>query len=91
MEHKNLKDLHNQLSWNTKIYTLLAISVVVFAKLSDALQSDFALTIVLALLLVLFVESFVTISVKHPVAWRYVKWIVILLLLAFMLIGTDLV
>ena len=88
MEKKSFQKLHNQLSWNTKIYTLLAISVAFFAKFSNALESDFALTIILALLVILFVESFVMISVAHPNKWRVFKWIALLVALAILLSGT---
>ncbi len=87
MSKKSLRDLHNQLSWNTKIYTLLAISVVLIAKFTNALQNDFALSIILALLIVLFVESFAMISIKHPRQWQYIKWTVILAVLALLLLG----
>ncbi len=87
MEHNDLKQLHNQLSWNTKIYTLLAVGIIVFSKLSNALETDFALAIILALLLILFVESLVIVSTKHLKTWRYIKWFLILIGIGFMLLG----
>ncbi len=87
MEHKSLKQLHKSLSWNTKIYTLMAIVVVMIAKFTDALANDFALTIILAILAVLLVESFVTVSVRHPRLWKYLKWFTILVGLAMILMG----
>ena len=87
MEKKSFQQLHNQLSWNTKIYTLLAISVALFAKFSNALQNDFALTIILALLVVLLVESFARISMSHPKKWKVMKWIALLIGLAILLSG----
>ena len=87
MEHNDFKQLHNQLSWNTKIYTLLAIGLIVFSKLSNALETDFALAIILALLLILFVESLVIVSTKHLKAWHYIKWFLIFIGIGFMLLG----
>jgi hypothetical protein len=87
MKRRTLRDFHNELSWNTKIYTLLAISVLLLARFTSALTTDFAVTIVLGLLVILFVESFAIISFNHPGAWVYVKWVVILLVLAFVLLG----
>ena len=87
MQRKTLKTLHNQLSWNTKIYTLLAICVILIARFSDALNTNFALTIILALLIVLFVESFAIISVKHPTAWKYIKWLIMLAALMLIAVG----
>jgi hypothetical protein len=81
MKRKTLRDFHNELSWNTKIYTLLAIVVLVLARFTSAFTSDFALTIALGLLVILFVESFAIVSFK------YVKWGVILLVLGFILLG----
>lgn len=87
MKRRTLKDFHNELSWNTKIYTLLAISVLLLARFTSALTTDFAVTIVLGLLIILFVESFAILSFKHPGAWAYVKWIIILFVLAVILLG----
>ena len=87
MEKKSFQQLHNQLSWNTKIYTLLAISVALFAKFSDALQSDFALTIILALSVVLLVESFVIISMSSPKKWKVIRWLALLVGLGLLLSG----
>ena len=87
MKRKTLRDFHNELSWNTKIYTLLAIVVLVLARFTSAFTSDFALTMALGLLVILFVESFAIISFKYPKVWQYVKWGVILLVLGFILLG----
>ena len=90
MQRKTLKDFHNKLSWNTKLYTLLAIVVAIIAKFSNAMNTDFGLTIIIGLLIILFVESFAIISVKHPVAWTYIKWIVLLIVLAMVLVALTL-
>lgn len=87
MQRKTLKDFHNELSWNTKIYTLLAITVLLLARFTSAFETDFAITIALGLMVVLFVESFAIVSLNHPTLWLYIKWTIILLVLAFILIG----
>ncbi|NND33856.1 MAG: hypothetical protein HKN76_14800 [Saprospiraceae bacterium] len=89
MQRKTLKDFHNKLSWNTKLYTLLAIVVAIVAKFSNAMNTNFALTIIIGLLVILFVESFAIISVKHPVVWGYIKWIIFLAVLAMVLLAIS--
>ena len=87
MQRKTLKEFHNRLSWNTKLFTLLAIVIAIVARFSNAMNTDFALTMIIGLLVILFVESFAVISVKHPLIWRYAKWIVLLAILALVALG----
>jgi len=87
MKNKTIKEFHDRLSWNTKLYTLLAIVVALVARFSNAMNTNFALTMIIGLLVVLFVESFAVVSVKHPLIWRYVRWGVLLAILAIVLLG----
>ena len=89
MVRKTLKEFHERLSWNTKLFTLLAIVVASVARFSNAMNTDFALTMIISLLVVLFVESFAVISVKHPLVWRYTKWIVLLVILGLVVLGLN--
>lgn len=87
MQHNTLKDFHDRLSWNTKLFTLLAIVVAFVARFSNAMNTDFALTIIIGILVILFVESFAMLSVSHPILWNYVKWVVFLTILAVILLA----
>ena len=92
MQRKTLKQFHEQLSWSTRIYTLLTIATVIGAFVFDAWNTNWALTIVAALSVVLFVESFALYFLHHPKAWRAVRWIVrllVLVVLALLLIGWE--
>ena len=85
MKMKTIQDFHHELSWNTKIYTLLAITVLLVARFSSALETDFAITMVIALMVILFVESFTIVLTKYPVLWKYTKWLIFLILLGMLL------
>ena len=85
MKSKTIRDFHNELSWNTKLYTLLAITVLLVAKFTSALETDFAITMVIGLLIILFVESFTIVSLHYPRLWKYTKWGIILIFLGLLL------
>ncbi len=87
MEHKTFKQFHKELSWSTRIYTLLTIVLVGGVYLFDASRTNWALPITGAIAVVLFVESFAISFRRHPKTWQAIKWTVILILLALLLIG----
>ena len=87
MASKSLYDFHRGLSWSTRIYTLLTISIAVGAFLFDAWNTNWAMTMVVGLAVVLFVESFALYFQHHPRMWRLVRWGLLLLLMLLLLIG----
>ncbi|MCB0549054.1 MAG: hypothetical protein KDD19_15855 [Phaeodactylibacter sp.] len=87
MAEKTLNDFHRDLSWSTRIYTLLTIVIAVGAFLFDAWNTNWAVTMVVALAAVLFVESFALYFQHHPRVWRLVRWGLLLLLLLLLLTG----
>jgi len=87
MSDKTLNDFHRDLSWSTRIYTLLTVVIAVGAFLFDAWNTNWAMTMVVALAVVLFVESFGFYFKRHPRAWRLVRWGLFLLLLLLLLTG----
>ncbi len=89
MEKKTFKDFHNDLSWSTRIYTLLVVLTVVLSYVFDAWSGNWALTIVAALAAILFVETFAIYFKKHPKIWRSIRIILILILLMLLLIGAT--
>ena len=91
MERKTLKQFHKELSWSTRIYTLLTVALLVGAYVFEANQTNWALPITGAIALVLFVESFAISFHRHPKTWRLIKWAVILILLTLLLIGARIV
>ncbi|MCB0686563.1 MAG: hypothetical protein KDC53_08560 [Saprospiraceae bacterium] len=82
---KTTHDLRRELSWNTKFYILMTVSIFLLARLTSALETDFAFTMFVALAVLLVVEGLIMISVKYPVLWNYVKWIALALLLQAMI------
>ena len=91
MERKTLKQFHKELSWSTRIYTLLTVVLVAGAYLFDAHANSWALPMAGALAVILFVESFAISFHRHPNTWRLIRWAVTLVLLALLLIGFRLV
>ena len=87
MERKTLKQFHKNLSWSTRIYTLLTIATVMFSYIFDAWNTNWVKTIVLALAIILFVETFEILFHKHPKTWKMIRWILILIAVAIILIG----
>lgn len=87
MQRKTLKQFHKGLSWSTRIYTLLTVTLLIGAYVFDANNTNWTLPIIGALSVILFVESFAISFHRHPKTWRVVRWAVILILLALLLIG----
>lgn len=87
MERKTLKQFHHELSWSTRIYTLATVLTIVGSFAFDAWNTNWVLTIVSVLAVILFVESFAILFFKHPRAWRIIRWVVLLILLALLLIS----
>lgn len=87
MESKSWKDFHRDLRWSTRIYTLATILVIALAAFFRAWDTNFAMTIVGALAVILFVESFALSFQRHPRLWMVIRWVLLLALLALLLIG----
>lgn len=87
---KTLKQLNYDLPWSTRIFTLMALIVVVGAFLLNAWTTNFALTIALTLAVLLLLESFVISIQRHPRTWKMIRWTLLLLLLMLLLLGTIL-
>ena len=87
MERKTLKQFHSDLSWSTRIYTLMVVLTVVLSVVLDAWSYNWALTIIGTLAIILFVETFAIAFHQHPKTWRIIRAIIFLILLAFLLIA----
>lgn len=84
---KSISQFQRDVSWSTRIYTLLAAAVTIGAIIFDAWHTSWALTIAAALALVLFVESLVISFHRHPATWRGILWFLLLIALTLLLIG----
>jgi hypothetical protein len=87
MERKTLKQLHRNLTWQSRIYAIIVLATVIFAHVFDAWNSDWATTIIAVVALVLLLDSFAVSFHRHPKTWQLLKWGVILIALALLLIG----
>jgi low affinity Fe/Cu permease len=87
MEKKTFETFHKDLSWSTRIYALMVVVTIVLSALFDAWSHNWVLTIIGAIAIVLFVETFAIYFHNHPKAWRTVRLILFLILLAMLLIG----
>lgn len=84
---QNFRAFPQDISWSTLFYTLMAIIVIAGAFLLQAWSTNFALTILLSIAAILFIESIILSILHHPRTWRNTGWILLLLLLAALLIG----
>jgi hypothetical protein len=89
MERKTLKEFHRNLTWQSRIYTVVVISTVIFAHVFKAWENNWVTTIIGVAALVLFLDSFNVAFHRHPRIWRLVKWLIILLALAILLVGLQ--
>ena len=87
MERKTLKQFHKNLSLSTRIYTLLTVATIALSYVFNAWDTNWVKTIILALAVILFVETFEIMFYNHPKTWNSIRWILILIALAFLLIG----
>lgn len=85
-EHKKtLHQFHQDIGWSTRIYVLLALTVVMGALIFR----HWGLTIAFALALVLLVEGLALSIQRHPATWRVIGWWLLLIGLALLLIGLS--
>ncbi len=87
MEKKTFKDFHRDLSWSARIYTLLVVATIALSMVFDSWSQNWVMTIIGALAIILFVETFALAFQNHPKTWRIIRMILFLILLAFLLIG----
>ncbi len=87
MGTKNFEQFNKELSWSTRIYTLATVVVAVGAFIFNAWDTDFAFTIIVAIAVILFIETFAIYFKNHPKFWRSFRIIIILIFLALLLIG----
>ena len=87
MGTKNFEQFNKELSWSTRIYTLATVVVAFGAFLFNAWDTDFAFTIIVAIAIILFIETFAIYFHKHPKFWRSFRIIILLIFLALLLIG----
>ncbi|MDH3649057.1 MAG: hypothetical protein OEQ53_05200 [Saprospiraceae bacterium] len=87
MHRKTWKDFHRDLSWSTRIYTLLTLLIIVLSYFFKAWDTNWAMTMIVALAAILFVESFAIVFLHHPKLWLFIRWMLILVLLGLILMG----
>ena len=87
MERKTLKQFHHELSQSTRIYTLATLLTIIGSFVFDAWSTNWAMTIISVLAVILFVESFAISFIRHPERYRALRWIILLILLALLLIS----
>ncbi len=89
MERKTFKDLHKDLNWSTRIYTLMTIATILLSILFDAWSYNWAFTMIVAIAIVLFVETFAIYFYKYPKTLRILRLMLFLILMTLLLIGAS--
>lgn len=87
MSNKTIKEFHTDLSWAVRIQVLLVISIIVGALVFDAWETNWALTMLFAVTVILGVESFAIFFRNHPKTWRLIRWGLLLALFTLLLSG----
>lgn len=87
MKGKDLKQFNRELSWATRIYTLLAVAVIAFAFMTDAWNNNWVITMLLGISVILFVETFAISFQRHPKLWQTLRWVLIFILIAILTIS----
>ena len=85
-----LKQFNRDIRWNTRIFVLATVATVVLSVLLNAWNTNFALTMLMVLSVILIVEIIAISTHRHPKLWLAIWWILILLLLALVLSGSVL-
>jgi hypothetical protein len=82
---KNIfQEFNQKVSLNTRMFVLLAISLITFMVWFNG---PFVIGGIISLLLVVIVEYFQLTKDKYKVFWNALKWLIILALLTFTLVG----
>ena len=85
--NKIRKTFHNQISWNTKFYVLLAFCTVFFSFLMKNTEAGLFAGAVVSLLVVLLLDLYLILSSKYTRSWKIIKYILVLVIVALTLIG----
>ncbi len=88
MSTKTWKQFNTTLSWSTKIYILIAISVGLGAFAFNAWATYWAMTILLTLALTLLVEYLFLFSNNHPKTWAFIKWTILFITIMLLFISS---
>lgn len=87
MEVKSWKEFNRDLRWSTRIYVLSVLLVILFSFMFNAWSTDWALTIISVIAALLLIETFAYGHAHNPGAWATIRWILLMILIAFLLMG----
>lgn len=89
MINKNQRSLDKILSWNTKYLVLVAFILVIFGFAFNNIELGLAIVSVIALSVVIIIDYFELLSNRHPITWKYIKFIIVAIVILFTLIGWN--
>lgn len=84
---KTLKEFNQTVSWSTRIYVLMTITLMISTFLLNAWSGSFALSIALSVAIVLLAETILLSVQHHPRTWHIIGWILLLVLFLLLLVG----
>lgn len=87
MGTKSFEQFNKELSWSTRIFTLATVVIAIGAFVFNAWDTNFAFTVIVAIAIILFIETFAIYFQKHPKLWRAFRIIILLIFMALLLIG----
>lgn len=87
MNNKTISSIDKDLTLNTKLFIMMTFLVLLFSYWMDFNDFTFVFASLLSLIAVLMVEYYFVLVNKYPETWHMLKWIVLLLILVFIIIG----
>lgn len=89
MINKNQRSLDKILSWNTKYLVLVAFILVIFGFAFNNIELGLAIVSVIALSVVIIIDYFELLAHRHPITWKYIRFIIVAIVILFTLIGWN--
>lgn len=87
MEKKSWHEFNKDLGWSTRIYIFMVLAILVLSFVFDAWNTNWGLTMSVALIGVLFMEAYVISFQRHPKIWKTIRWVLLIIIISLLLIG----
>lgn len=81
------KSFDKELSWNTKFYVLLALSMLGLSFIADGTELGIFIAAIISLVLVLALDLYLILSNKYSRSWRIIKIVIVIIIITLTLIG----
>lgn len=87
MVRSTFSEFNQKLSWNTKFYLLLAIVFIIANVIFYRFDNGFAISMIIALTVLLLVDTFLVFSKNHHSTWINLIRILITIIILLLILG----